>query len=231
VVQELSKEWDVSEDTIRRDLRELSREGLLQRVHGGALAASAAAADFAGRQKIAPEIKERIGEAAARLVHPGQVVAIDGGTSTAALIRHLPLDLKATIITHSPTIAADLRLHEYVEVILIGGRLFRHSMVSVGSEAVEAIRRIRADVCFLGATGVHERAGITTGDWEEAAVKRAFCSSSAETILMASPEKLDVASPFQILPLDGIDVLIVESSSASPVLKRCEALGITILRA
>jgi DeoR/GlpR family transcriptional regulator of sugar metabolism len=231
VVQELSKELQVSEDTVRRDLRELAGEGLLLRVHGGALAASAATADLAGRQKIAPEIKDRLGKMAAGLIHAGQVVAIDGGTSTLAMIRHLPLDLRATIITHSPTIASALGLHAELQVILVGGRLFPHSMVCVGPEAIEAIQRIRTDLFFLGATGIQEQSGVTTGDWEEAAVKRTFCSSAGETILMASTEKLDAASPFQILPLEGINALIVDSAAESPVLARCKALGITILRA
>jgi DeoR/GlpR family transcriptional regulator of sugar metabolism len=231
VVRELSGEWDVSEDTVRRDLRDLARDGLLQRVHGGALAASAAVTDYAGRQEIAPESKDRIGRAGAGLVHPGQVVAVDGGTSTSAMIRHLPRDLRATILTHSPTIAAELRLHQGIEVILIGGKLFRHSMVCVGSETVEAIHRTRADLFFLGATGIHPETGVTTGDWEEAAVKRAFSACSGETILMASPEKLDAASPYQVIALDGIDVLIVDSATDSPVVKRCEEMGVTVIRA
>ena len=101
----------VSEDTIRRDLRELAQEGLLQRVHGGALPASPAIADFSGRELLAPDGKIAIGRAAARMVQRGQVVILDGGTTARQVARHLPLDLKATIVTHSPTIALELVNH------------------------------------------------------------------------------------------------------------------------
>ena len=94
VAKSLSEELGLSEDTIRRDLRELAAEGLLQRVHGGALPVAAAEADFARRQQLAPDEKVAIGRAAARLVKPGQVVFIDGGTTAVQLARHLPASLQ-----------------------------------------------------------------------------------------------------------------------------------------
>src|SRR6202043_1249041 len=124
VAKKLSAALSVSEDTIRRDLREMAQEGLLQRVHGGALPSSPAIADFAGRELIAADGKVAIGRAAAKLIQPGQVVMLDGGTTARQVARHIPLDLKATIVTHSPTIATELLNHPNVEVILIGGRLF-----------------------------------------------------------------------------------------------------------
>src|SRR6201997_2816720 len=116
IAKSISHELGLSEDTIRRDLRELAQEGLLQRVHGGALPASPAIADFAGRERIAPEGKTAIGRAAARMIQPGQVVILDGGTTTRQLARHIPLDLKATVVTHSPTIALELVNHPEIEV-------------------------------------------------------------------------------------------------------------------
>src|SRR6202012_3865816 len=101
VAKDMSQEMGVSEDTIRRDLREMAQEGLLQRVHGGALPASPALADFAGRELITPEGKVAIGRAAARMIQPGQVVMLDGGTTARQVARHIPLDARATIITHS----------------------------------------------------------------------------------------------------------------------------------
>jgi DeoR/GlpR family transcriptional regulator of sugar metabolism len=145
IAKDVSRELNVSEDTIRRDLRELAQEGLLQRVHGGALPASPAVANFAGRQKVAPEGKVAIGRAAARMVQPGQVVVLDGGTTAVQVARHLAPDLRATVVTHSPTIAVELVEHPTVEVVLLGGRLFKHSVVAVGAATVEAISRIHAD--------------------------------------------------------------------------------------
>src|SRR5882757_4627152 len=126
IAKSISHELGLSEDTIRRDLRELAQEGLLQRVHGGALPASPAVADFAGRELITPDGKVAIGRAAAQMIQPGQVVILDGGTTAREVARHLPVALRATVVTHSPTIALELvneREHPEIEVILIGGRL------------------------------------------------------------------------------------------------------------
>ena len=130
VAKEISQQMKVSEDTIRRDLRELALEGLLQRVHGGALPASPAVADFAGRELLRHDGKVAIAIAAAAMIQPGQLVILDGGTTAREIARHLPLEMKATVATHSPTIALELIHHPTVDVILIGGRLFKHSVVS-----------------------------------------------------------------------------------------------------
>lgn len=230
IAKVLSEELGLSEDTIRRDLRELARDGLLQRVHGGALPASPAVADFAGRTQIAPTAKVAIGRAAANMVQPGQVVMVDGGTTALQLARHLPLALEATIVTHSPTIAVELINHPRLEVIIIGGKLFKHSVVAIGAAAIETIGRIRADIYFMGATGIHLKAGVTTGDLEESYVKRAMSQSAAETILLASAEKLNAASPYLIVPLEELSGIITEKNVSEEVTKPLSDLGITVTK-
>jgi len=231
IAKSVSQELGLSEDTIRRDLRELASEGRLQRVHGGALPASAAVGDFAARQQLAPDGKVAIGRAAAQLVRPGQVVILDGGTTTLQLARHLPPDLKATVVTHSPTIAVALVEHPSIEVVLIGGRLFKHSVVAVGAAAIEAIARIRADLYFMGVTGIHPQAGLSTGDLEEAHIKRALIASAAETYVLVSAEKLNAASPYVIAALTEVDGMIVEPGVAAESLARYEREGFSVLRA
>ncbi len=231
VAKAVSKELGLSEDTIRRDLRELASEGRLQRVHGGALPASPAVVNFAGRQQLASDAKVEIGRAAARLVRPGQVVILDGGTTTLQLAKSLPLDLQATVVTHSPTIAVALVEHPSVEVVLIGGRLFKHSVVTVGTAAAEAIARIRADVYFMGVTGIHPQAGLSTGDLEESHIKRALSASAAETYVLVSAEKLNAASPYVIAPITEIDGLIVEHSIPDEALDVYCRAGLTVYRA
>ena len=174
VAKELARELGTSEDTIRRDLRDLAAEGRLQRVHGGALPASPATAAFAAREHIGVESKAAVARAAAALIRPGQTVAIDGGTTALQLVRSLDPGLEATVITHSPTIAVALADHPSVEVLLLGGRLFKHSIVTCGAITAEAVRSMHADAFFMGVTGVHPDAGLTTGDAEEAAIKRAL---------------------------------------------------------
>jgi DeoR/GlpR family transcriptional regulator of sugar metabolism len=231
VAKDLSQELGLSEDTIRRDLRELAAEGLLQRVHGGALPASPAIGDFAARLNVATDEKRLIGLAAAGMVRAGQVVILDGGTTAVQIARHFPADLKATVVTHSPTIAIELVEHRNIEVILIGGRLFKHSVVAVGAPAIENIARIRAEIYFMGVTGIHPEAGLTTGDFEEAHVKRALSASAAETIILASPEKLNAVSPYVIAPLSEVTGMIVAAQTKQKILAPYSRLGITITKA
>ena len=231
IAKDVSHFMGVSEDTIRRDLRELAQEGLLQRVHGGALPASPAVADFAGRELLTPDGKVAIGRAAAKMIQPGQVVILDGGTTARQVARHIPLDLKATIVTHSPTIALELVNHPDVEVILIGGRMFKHSVVAVGAAAIEAIAQVHADTYFMGVTGVHPKTGLTTGDYEEAAVKRALSHAAAETIVLASSEKLNAASPYAVVSLAEISGIITEKGAAAALTRPYEKLKIAVTRA
>src|SRR5690349_17653481 len=105
IAKNLSQELGLSEDTIRRDLREMAQEGLLQRVHGGALPASPAVANFEGREDILVDSKIAIGRTAAQLIKDGQVVMLDGGTTAVQVARHLHRNLQATVVTHSARIA------------------------------------------------------------------------------------------------------------------------------
>lgn len=231
IAKDVSRAMGVSEDTIRRDLRELAQEGLLQRVHGGALPASPAMADFAGRESIGAEGKVAIGRAAAAMIQPGQVVILDGGTTARQIARHIPLELRATIVTHSPTIALELVAHPKIEVILIGGRLFKHSVVAVGAQAIEAIAQIHADIFFMGVTGVHPKTGLTTGDFEEAAIKRALSHAAAETYVLASSEKLNAASPYAVIPLAEISGIITEKTADPAHMEFYKKLNIPVIYA
>ncbi|MBA8878804.1 DeoR/GlpR family DNA-binding transcription regulator [Phyllobacterium myrsinacearum] len=229
VAKALSQQLNLSEDTIRRDLRELAAEGLLQRVHGGALPASPALADFSGRQAIATDGKRAIGRTAAAMIRSGQVIFVDGGTTAVQLVRHLPPELEATIITHSPSIAVELVGHPGVTVEMIGGRLFKHSVVAVGASAIEAIARFRADIYFMGVTGIHPEIGLTTGDSEEAVMKRTLSRHAAETIVLASNEKLGAASSYVILPMNEVQGLIVECSTQEEAVATYRNAGLSVM--
>jgi DeoR/GlpR family transcriptional regulator of sugar metabolism len=208
VATELAAELALSEDTIRRDLRELAADGLLVRVHGGALPASPTNIPLAGRRDLQAEAKRRLAQAAVRLLRPGMTVLVDGGTTTLALVAALPLDLALTVVTHSPGIAVALEGHGAVDVVLIGGRLFRHSMVACGPEAQAGFARVRADLCLIGVTGVHPETGLTTGDPDEAAIKRTMVGAAAETVLMATPDKIGVSGVWGIAPLERLGTLV-----------------------
>ncbi len=231
VAATLSESLGLSEDTIRRDLRALAAAGLLQRVHGGALPASPAAANFAARSSLQVSGKQAIARAAAAMVQPGQVVFIDGGTSCQQLALQLPPALRATVVTHSPTIALALVEHPLVEVLLVGGRFYKHSVVAVGAAAVEAIGRVHADLFFMGASGVSASVGLSTGDIEEALVKRAMMAHAAETWVLASAEKLNAASPYVIAACSEATGLIVEGDTTEQATAAFTAQGLVIVRA
>jgi DeoR/GlpR family transcriptional regulator of sugar metabolism len=231
VAKAFSEELDISEDTVRRDLRELASEGLLQRVHGGALPASAAVGDMRVRAQLAPDDKRLLGRAGAALVQPGQLVILDGGTTSMQVVQHLPLDLRATVVTHSPTIAVALAGHPNIEVLMLGGRLFRHSMVNVGAGVIEAAARVRADLYLMGVTGVHAEVGLTTGDFEEAAVKRALHERAAETVVLATLDKLGAASPFTVAPLKELAGLVVPSTIPARLRKSLLGTGVKLVQA
>jgi DeoR/GlpR family transcriptional regulator of sugar metabolism len=157
VARDVAERLGLSEDTVRRDLRDLAAAGLAQRVYGGALPVSPALADYAGRQTVAVESKDRVARRAAGLVTPGCTAILDGGTTALAVARALPPDLRATIVTHSPTVAAALAEHPMVDVLVLGGRLDKHSVVASGAITAEAAAGVWADVFLLGVTGVHPR--------------------------------------------------------------------------
>jgi DeoR/GlpR family transcriptional regulator of sugar metabolism len=231
VAKDLAQELGTSEDTIRRDLRELARDSKLQRVHGGALPASAAVGDLKVREQVLPRDKNELGRAGASMIRPNQVVILDGGTTALQVASHLAPDLRATIVTHSPTVAVEAAKHQYVDIIMLGGRLFRHSMVNVGAAVIDAASRLRADIYFMGVTGVHPDAGLSTGDAEEAAVKRALHERAAETIVLASAEKLMAASPFLVTSLSEISLLMVPQRTQDRVVRAFRAGGTKVERA
>jgi DeoR/GlpR family transcriptional regulator of sugar metabolism len=226
VAKEIATELGVAEDSIRRDLREMAAAGLCQRVYGGALPVSPAAADYATRATVATSSKERVAAAAVTLIRPGQTVLLDGGTTALAVTAALPRDLSVTIVTHSPTVAAALVEHPSAEVYMLGGRLFKHSAVTCGAAAAEAAQHISADLFLLGVTGVHHEAGLTTGDPDEAAMKRTLASRAAETYVLASSEKIGAASPFLVLPPARVAGIITDAPAAHPALT-----GLTVIPA
>ncbi|MFE7959468.1 DeoR/GlpR family DNA-binding transcription regulator [Streptomyces sp. NPDC057413] len=231
VAKDVAAELGISEDSVRRDLRDLAAEGLCQRVYGGALPVSPAVADCQARQTVAPDGKQKVAVAAAGLVRRDSALILDGGTTALAVARALPKDLTCTVITHSPTVAAALLDHPQAELYLLGGRVFKHSAVTCGAAAVEAAQNVSADVCMLGVTGVHPEAGLTTGDAEEAAMKRALSARAAETYILASREKIGTASRYRVLSWENITGLITDADPDDTVVEQLKGLGVDILAA
>ena len=231
VAKDLAGEFGLSEDTIRRDLRDMAAEGLLARVHGGALPLQPSLPDFAARKQVASDEKKRLGRLAATLVGAGDTVFLDGGTTNAEIARALPAGIALTVITHSPTIAGEFEHSAGVEIVLIGGRIYKHSMVAVGAAASAAIATLRPDIFFLGATAAHPLHGFSTGDFEEAAIKRQIAGQSARTYVALTAEKLGHASPVTIMPLDAATGVLLSDEADPEQAEMLGAAGIEMLRA
>lgn len=227
---DLSQALGVSEDTIRRDLRELGQAGLLQRVHGGALPITPASQSYHVRQSHGQPEKAAMARVAAQMIGQGQIVIMDAGTSTLAIAQQLPADLRVTIITNSPPIATALADLPAVEVILLGGRLYKEAVATVGASVVEELMRIRADLCFLGTCSIHPT-GIGNHDREEAQVKRAMIAGAAEVVALVLPERLGTTAPYLVAPVRELTHLITTEAVQEEQLAPYQAAGVTVIRA
>jgi DeoR/GlpR family transcriptional regulator of sugar metabolism len=229
VASELVASLGVSEDTVRRDLRELAADGRVQRVHGGALPLAPATPSFTQRLRESAEAKAGLAEAALPLLEGANVIVLDGGTTSLELARRLPAGRAFTVLTNSPPVASALAQHPRADVVLIGGRLLKDAQVAVGPEALEALRRVRADACVLGICSLHPELGVTTNDHDEAHVKRAMVESAAEVIALATADKLRTASPWVVAPLADVTHLVTD---AGPELADdYAAAGLSVVRA
>lgn len=231
VAKDVAADLGLSEDSVRRDLRELAADGLCQRVYGGALPASPAIADYAGRSTLSVAGKQQVAAAAVRLIRPGATVIMDGGSTALALAKAMPPSLACTVITHSPTVAAALVEHPTAEVLILGGKLFKHSAVACGAATMEAAQQVSADAFFMGVTGVHPDAGLTTGDADEAAMKRALASRAAETYVLASSEKIGAASPYRVIPLGQASAIITDVPPESATVQELRARQVEVITA
>ncbi|MBA1144711.1 DeoR/GlpR family DNA-binding transcription regulator [Mesorhizobium neociceri] len=228
---ELARELEVSEDTIRRDLREMAAAGLCRRVYGGALPISPASApnlerptNFANRNAI-------LGKVAARLVPPSSTIFIDAGSTNAAVAMELSRDNNITVVTNSIVVLGAIANRSNIEVILIGGRLDQRSGAVLGGRAIKDAESIHTDICFLGASGVDAEAGITAFSFEEAEMGRSVASASRSIVVAATLDKFGTRAPFAVVPGDEGYTLVTEHGLSSQEAATFERRGINVIRA
>ncbi|AUQ49470.1 putative HTH-type transcriptional regulator, deoR family [Phaeobacter inhibens] len=227
---QLSSHFDISEDSARRDFRELSAEGMIQRVHGAALPATSASQPFKSRYKVSSGTKARLAKLAAARIREGQVVLFDGGTTNLAVANQISKTLAFSAITSSPQIATALSESRNVEVILLGGVFDPRSQMTVGSAVLDAVQRIRADVCFTGVHGLDAENGLTTPYYDEALTKAAMIAASSVVIAVATNDKIGFCAAHKISELDSVDLLIAErSESAHTQLEEIEHCGVEVV--
>jgi DeoR/GlpR family transcriptional regulator of sugar metabolism len=227
---DLSRTLAVSEDTLRRDLRDLAEAGKLQRVHGGALPCPPVGGTFAEREIQGAESKAALAAAAARLIRDGQVILLDGGTTNLQVARALPRTLRGTVVTSSPAIALAVLPYPQVEVVLLGGRLAKETETSVGIATAEALRGFRADICVLGVCSLHAELGISVANSEEALIKRLMIAQSAEVIAAVTADKLGTAMPYVVAPVHELTYLVTEEYVPAAKLAPFAGEGIIVVR-
>ena len=221
-------EFATSEDTIRRDLRELADANLVERVHGGALRKSLLSHRFETRLIHKPIEKTRLAAHALSFLRSGMVVLLDQSTSNLALARQIPSSLGLTVVTPSPDIAMAALDRGISELVLVGGRLDPQSRSSSGAGALEQIGRIRPDLCFLGACTIDITAGITAMNYDDACLKRAMVAASASIVALITADKLDTRSAFAVAPLASLDHMVTQSTISEGLRQRYGNAGVEI---
>ena len=215
-VSALAAMLEVSEDSVRRDLRALSDAGHLQKTHGGAVLLDPARMAWADRADVAAAAKDAIAAAAAAadLVTPGDTVVLDAGSTVLAFARALEVR-PLSVITNSLDIAAHFAADDEVQLTLTGGQWDRRSRYFVGSAAVAALARHRADWAFLGACALDPDAGATSVSELDADAKIAMSRAARRTAVLADSSKHDAVAPHLVLLPEQIDLLVIDDDAAA----------------
>jgi DeoR family transcriptional regulator, fructose operon transcriptional repressor len=214
-VTELAQAYDVTTETVRRDLAALDKAGVLRRVHGGAVPVRALHLVEAGvgeRETTRAEHKDAIATAAADLLpQSGASVLLDAGTTTARVAAHLPTDRELVVVTNSVPVATRLAAVPSVSLQLLGGRVRGITQAAVGEQTLRVLDTLRVDIAFIGTNGISVRHGLSTPDSEEAAVKRAMVNSANYVVAVADSSKVGREDFVSFAPLSSVDTLITDS--------------------
>jgi DeoR/GlpR family transcriptional regulator of sugar metabolism len=224
-VRDLAESLGVSEMTVRRDLRELAREGKLERVRGGAVGAEPPFEQTVVERFAA---KDRIGAAAAGLVADGQTVMIDIGTTTLQAAHHLH-GRELTVVTTSLAVYEELVPDDGIELLLPGGIVRRNYRSLVGVLAEDSLRQLRADVLFLGTAAVDEWIGVWDTTIVEVPIKRAMIAAADRVVLLADAQKFAMRGDVRVCEADAIDHIVTDALPDGTRAAAQEAgIGVTI---
>ncbi|MEU2334012.1 DeoR/GlpR family DNA-binding transcription regulator [Streptomyces sp. NPDC006654] len=232
-VVSLAEEFQVTQETIRRDLKALDRAGLVRRVHGGAIPAGRLdfEPDLAERESTSADEKDRIAKAAVPELPVEGTLILDAGTTVARLAAAIPLEADLTVVTHSLPIAARLADHPGIQLHLVGGRVRHRTRAAVDAWALRAYSEIRADVLFVAANGFSVEQGLTTPDLAEAAVKRAAVAAARRVVLLADSAKHGQEHFARFGALDDVDLLITDTGLTPEDAAAIERGGTEVVRA
>ncbi|NVN49179.1 DeoR/GlpR family DNA-binding transcription regulator [Mycolicibacterium hippocampi] len=213
-VTELAQAYDVTTETVRRDLAVLDKAGIVRRVHGGAVPVRALHLVEPGvgeRDITRPEHKDLIAAAAAEFFPlSGATVLLDAGTTTMRVAAHLPTDRPLVVVTNSVPIAARLATVPSVSLQLLGGRVRGLTQAAVGEQTLRVLDTLRVDIAFIGTNAISVRHGLSTPDSEEAAVKRAMVAAANYVVVAADSSKVGREDFVSFAPITSVDTLITD---------------------
>jgi DeoR family transcriptional regulator, aga operon transcriptional repressor len=238
-VTDLSRELDVSVQTVRRDLEVLEEEGLIERVHGGAVVlgnggatggAGAAAVEGAAveRGPAHADEKRRIGAAAAALVAPGSTIFLSGGTTTEQVIAHLPEHARITVVTNAVNVAYALGRRPGIETIVLGGYLRHSEGTLLGPMAEEAIRGFRLDQALYGCYGLDPEGGLSGASLAEAAMDRVVLDAVDRLTVLADSSKFAQRGPVRLADVTRITTLVTDRDAPGESVRRLKQHGVEV---
>ncbi|MFD9943857.1 DeoR/GlpR family DNA-binding transcription regulator [Nonomuraea sp. NPDC059023] len=229
----LAESFDVTTETVRRDLTVLERAGVLRRVHGGAIPVERLGFEpaLAARDEVMTAEKERIAKAAlAELPDDGSVI-IDAGTTTGRLAQVLPADRELTVVVNSPPLATVLATRANLTVIMLGGRVRGRTLATVDDWALRPLADLHVDVAFMATNGCSVAKGLTTPDPAEAAIKRAMIAAAERSVLLADHTKFTNTYLSRFATLNEIDVVITDTGLDPATAADLAQAGLEVVRA
>ncbi|NLU75719.1 DeoR/GlpR transcriptional regulator [Streptomyces sp. HNM0575] len=228
----LAQEFQVTAETVRRDLKALDRAGVIRRVHGGAIPAGRLdfEPDLNERETAAPDEKDRIARAALGELPSEGSVLLDAGSTTGRLAASVPVDAALTVVTHALPLAARLADHPGIDLHIVGGRVRHRTRAAVDAWALRTYGEINADLLFLATNGFSLEGGLTTPDLAEAAVKRAVRAAARRVVLLADSSKYGREHFARFGGLDDVDLLITDTGLAAEDARAIESKGTEVRR-
>lgn len=237
-VDQMAKEFGVSPSTIRRDLRDLERQGLLRRNHGGAVPVEPAlyepfrhVSSFGEQEQQCAAEKRRIGLAAAEMIADGDIVSIGAGTTTTQVARSIRHRKNITVVTNAVNIAMELSHRSDLKIFMSGGFLSSDWFALVGATAIQSVSEMFVDKIFIGVDGIHPDHGLTTNYPDQAAIHRQMLRQARYRVVVADHRKLGVIGTTLIWPTSDIDLLITDKAASKAAIDPFLAKNIKIHKA